>query len=106
VHASVRAGTFVMQALWTSYSPIRSLTVRYEFDVAGARYSGDRIGFVGYSPSSVARLRTMYRTGNAVTVWYDPADPNESVLQRRAAWLLFMQLLVGGTFVLLGVVVY
>lgn len=76
--------------LRTFYRP----TIVYLFSVNGRDYIGDRITFggqAGWSASIFFRYRlARYPEGSQVTVYYNPANPSEAVLERRAfgLWLL------------------
>jgi hypothetical protein len=67
-----------------SYTP----HVRYTYHANGADYTGDKItfGFVsGYGSESKARAGLMkYPIGGQVPVYYDPANPEKAVLERKA----------------------
>ncbi len=58
--------------------------VRYRYTVHGIEYEGNLGTF---SPImnhlDAAEYLKRYRPGTAVTVWYDPADPSRSLLERR-----------------------
>ena len=66
-----------------TYSP----KLRYSYTVEGAGYSSDRIAF-GYgktfnSESAALASLQKYSRGSVVTVYYNPENPNEAVLERR-----------------------
>jgi hypothetical protein len=66
-----------------TYSP----KLRYSFTVEGTEYSSDRIAF-GYgktftSESAALSSIPKYSQGSLVTVYYNPENPNEAVLERR-----------------------
>ena len=75
--------------------------VRYAYRVLGQEYVGNQITFGGtLGGSSPARARAVvarYPEGERVTVYYNPDNPQEAVLERKVAapWLL---LVVGGAF--------
>jgi hypothetical protein len=68
----------------TSFKP----NVTYEYEVNGHRYRGDRLrasdGFysVGMLPGSAQAIVDRYPAGAPVTVYYNPASPQESLLER------------------------
>jgi hypothetical protein len=66
----------------TSYTP----TIRYRYSVVGAEYTGTRLGFGlqrSYNnPSGAQNALAKYPVGGFITVYYDPANPHESVLER------------------------
>jgi hypothetical protein len=83
--------------------------VVYTYEVNGRLYQSERLypaGGVGGSPAMTTVAR--YPAGKQVTVYYNPDDPTEAVLERRAPanfWLLFSILLIvlslGGALVLM-----
>ena len=68
--------------------------ISYSFEVAGRTYRGNRIG-IEDSPRSfdVATTLQRYPKGKAVTVYYDPQNPQDCILERddegnvRNAWI-------------------
>jgi hypothetical protein len=59
--------------------------VSYSYEVAGTTYHGVRISFadpVDANKKRVADLVARYPAGAVVQVAYDPANPNESVLEQ------------------------
>jgi hypothetical protein len=68
----------------TSFHP----SITYEYEVNGQRYRGDRLrasdGFysMGMLPGSAQAAVDRYRPGAPVTVYYNPQNPHESVLER------------------------
>ncbi len=67
----------------TAYYPV----VHYEYSVNGRRYEGNRIRFgmeMGRgSPKWGQSIVDSYPTGGLIPVYYDPADPSKSVLDRE-----------------------
>lgn len=61
--------------------------VRYEYVVDGERYENDVVRFNQHSlsRSEKARLVSDHPVGRRVEVFYDPSDPDESVLV-RGSW--------------------
>jgi hypothetical protein len=80
--------------------------VAYEFVVAGRTYQGSRIDLAPDSGNpEVAETLKRYPRGAIVTVFYDPADPAQCILERddpknlRAGWFsvaVLTALIVGG----------
>jgi hypothetical protein len=68
----------------TSYYPY----VVYEYDAQGQRYRNDRLNFgsavgkgvAGWVQNDIAK----YQPGSQHPVYYDPADPRQAVLERKA----------------------
>jgi hypothetical protein len=81
-----------------SYTPV----VKYGFGVAGKPYVGTRIRFDAKAFQSDAAARKSvagFRPGLPVTVFYNPANPSDCVLERKntAGWVF----LILGAFILL-----
>jgi Protein of unknown function (DUF3592) len=80
----------------TSYYPV----VVYEYEVLGHRYHSSKLNFaaIGYGMSSMAEAKAApYLPGNRVTVYYDPNEPGNAVLERNApgsSVLLWVVLLI------------
>ena len=72
--------------------------IEYEFSVGGAKYRGARIGIADTSGSDTEPALNRYPVGQAVTVFYDPADPNDCVLEREVP-----KGLVSGCMIMLAV---
>jgi len=84
----------------TSYYP----EVRYEYDLLGAQYSGDKIAFGAKTGNSnqkkTQEALVQYPVGKSVIVYYDPANPEDAVLERRVGGKVF--LIVGIIFLLVA----
>ena len=83
------------------YSPY----VSYEYQVGGRSLSGSRIRFGSASSRDQAKAAAVlqrYPEGKAVTVYYDPARPDEAVLERSAAGSA-SYLYLGVGFLLFGI---
>lgn len=80
--------------------------VGYEYAVAGATHEGFRVWIGdGYSASPGREFRAAvgrYPEGARVTVFYDPADPAESVLEPGATWSGSIVFLIGLGLLALG----
>lgn len=70
--------------------------VTYSYELAGVRYTGDKVnmgGTVSASTDALARrVAAKYPVGVAVEVHYNPANPADSVLEPRATvlWLFWL----------------
>jgi hypothetical protein len=99
MHAGVRVSTGGESG--TSYYP----DVHYAYDVGGRRYVNGRMVFGGHTASNshnaAQRLAARYAAGSVVQVYYDPANPQDAVLERRSGITRFF-VLFGGFFVVLG----
>ena len=84
----------------TSYYP----EVRYEYDLLGATYTGDKIAF-GAKTGNSSQKKTQealaqYPVGKSVTVYYDPNNREDAVLERRVGGKVF--LIIGIVFLLVA----
>lgn len=79
--------------------------VEYTYEVGGQTYTGKRLAFggiVGHSdPAKAAAALAPYQPGSTVTVYYDPQNPAEAVLERKAGGYTW-GLVVGAICLLLG----
>ena len=85
----------------TNYVPF----VQYEYQVGGQNYQGNRLAFQekGYNSHKKAfKLVAAYPAGNPVSVYYDPANPQNAVLERKAHGNNIL-LVVGGILVLAAI---
>ena len=70
--------------------------IQYSYQVAGIGYAGDRVAFGGRTSGTLASLESSmvkrYPAGSDVTVFYDPANPSQAVLERDAkhVWILWV----------------
>jgi hypothetical protein len=73
--------------------------VIYSFTVNGQTYGGDRVAFGANAASTLPRLISgaagRYPAGSHVTVYYNPDNPAEAVLERRASGLMIVWVLAG-----------
>lgn len=78
--------------------------VRYEYDLLGATFTGDKIAFgtkTGNSGQKKAQeALAQYPVGKSVTVYYDPNNREEAVLERRVGGKVF--LIVGIIFLMVA----
>ncbi len=85
--------------------PTYSPTIRYAYDVGGRMYTNARLAFGGVTndsnPAVAQRAVARYPAGAIVQVYYNPANPQDAVLERRAGISRFMFGL-GGVFLVLG----
>jgi len=66
----------------TSYMP----QVKYTYSVTGNTYQGSHIGFgvpISGFESSAKKVVARYRTGATRTVFYNPQNPAQAVLERN-----------------------
>lgn len=95
-HSSSKGGT--------TYSP----KVCYTYSIDGVSYTSDRYSTFGISTSDYAAQKEkarQYRPGQEITIYYDPSNPSESVIERVTSVPFF---LVGffGIFLGAGVLLF
>ena len=85
---------------------------RYRFNVGGRTYKGSRVGIhtgkdnIGhYHEVWAQKLKQLRKSRQPVAVWYNPVNPDESLLDPNMRWgLMAMQLAFAGVFSLVGLV--
>jgi hypothetical protein len=93
-----------MQDSSSSSGPTYKADVAYRYQVKGRDFSSEQITLADYS-STTGRAQAIvnrYPHGAAVTVYYNPANPAEAVLERGASGGLNLLYLIGGLFALGG----
>ena len=86
--------------------------VRYSFLVSGREYVSNQYSYAGSSDSRYACTAVnSCPPGKAVTVYYDPENPSESVLSTQAStianfMLIFLQPFVAVVLVMIGVTIW
>jgi hypothetical protein len=69
-----------------SESPTYAPHIEYTYSVNGLVYRGSRIGFgdvTGTTHRESVHAADRFPTGSACTVYYDPADPSNAVLEKK-----------------------
>jgi hypothetical protein len=82
-----------------------SACVSYEYQVLGQLYTGTKISF-GFAKAHNSRGQAendlaRYPLGSQVTIYYDPSNPTEAVLERKAGNSVLATIL-GAAFILLS----
>ena len=77
----------------------------YEYSVEGISYTSNRLSFSEYMRfhRSCQRVIDRYPTGKSITVYYDPKNPKNSVIQKgriKSAILLFVLTMILTVYVL------
>jgi hypothetical protein len=80
----------------SSSSGTQKVEARYRYTIEGVGYTNDRVAITtasdnigDFQKKLGGQLVRQYRSGQPVTVWYDPADPYDSILNRDMRWGLF-----------------
>ena len=80
--------------------------VEYQYTVEGTTYEGDRVSFAGRvstnNEADALEVIATYREGSKVAVYYDPADPEEAVLEPGLTGMVFLFPVIGGVFLVIG----
>lgn len=90
-----------------------NVTATYQYEVAGNKYQGVRVHIANFKDNigsyhiDMRRyLAEKKRTGQPVTIWFDPDNPADSVIDRDMRWGLFALMSVFcSVFVIIGLVV-
>ena len=87
----------------TSYKP----RIKFEFEHDGLRHEGDDYSFSIMSGESqwARQIVKQYRPGEQHTCYFDPNDPNDSVLNREMDWSasgFFLPVFIPSIFLLIG----
>ncbi len=81
-----------------------------DYEVAGRPYIGRRFGYGGHvlrgDEETAVELQAKARRGEPVAVWYDPADPRESVLVRERVGHPVRELVVGLLLLAVGATLF
>jgi len=80
--------------------------IRYQYHVMGTEYQGNKISFgpkVGGNRSRAEKMIEKYSTGAGVTVYYQPDNPANAILERS---LSKISLVMGMVFFLAGIFIY
>ena len=92
----------------SSKKPTYYAKVRYQYEVSGKIYTGDRISFSGgeggEKKSESQAVVDHYPSGQKVIVYYDPKHPDKAVLERGLIWKTFMPLVAGLAFLAVAIV--
>ena len=83
-------------------------TVTYSYEVRGSAWRGHRIKFGEYgfgSYGDVEALKDRYREGARVTVYYDPDNPSDAVLEPGVGSDAWVGLGVGTVLLAAGIVI-
>jgi len=80
--------------------------VRYEYTVADQMYVSDRLSFDyggNRNPKEALKVLHKYRQHHEVPVYYNPKDPNESVLEPGNVDNVYLLLVIGGLLAFMGI---
>ncbi|MDO8571970.1 MAG: DUF3592 domain-containing protein [bacterium] len=81
--------------------------IGYDYILNGQTHSGSDVSFGAYSSSNASEMRSIvnrYPLGKSVAVYYNPKDPNASVLEPGANLGSFLAAGIGALFFILGIV--
>jgi len=88
----------------TDESDCPTAWVRYEYAVAGVRYRNDRIRSTPWCPSAAERseFNARYSRVETLTVYYNPAMPQDALLEPGRTERLWKRLMLVTGFVVFG----
>lgn len=81
--------------------------VQYEYTVGDGLYLSDRLAFQKddtRDPKEALKVMNKYRRLHEVTVYYDPKNPQESVLQPSYMGDIYIPFIIGGLLTFLGLI--
>lgn len=89
------------------------VSATYQYEVAGNKYRGERVSVANfkdnigsYHTEMRGYLTEKRRTGQPMTIWFDPNNPVDSVIDRDMRWGLFtLMTAFCSVFITLGLVV-
>ena len=89
VRGRVTGGAVVANSTFDDGSPAYYPVISYQYEVAGKEYQGKRrtlvnVGVGGVLRGAAQQVVARYPVGSEVTVFYDPEDPGEAVLERTS----------------------
>ncbi len=79
--------------------------IRYNYSVNGKEFTGNKVDLGEYSSSDVGyaqKITARYPVGKSVRVYYDPAHPGTAVLEPGFTGGLWIPLVIGGVFSVVG----
>lgn len=81
--------------------------INFAYEINGINHESDRINFdYGMRTSNLRKQQTIleqYPVNSEVTVYYDPDDPSQSVLEKRVNGA-FTTILVSAVFIAIGII--
>ena len=80
--------------------------IAYRYKVNGANYSSSKVAFLDLASSSTGRAQSIverYPDKSKVDVYYNPADPSESILEPGSTGGINVLYLIAGIFATAGV---
>ena len=82
--------------------------ITYQYSINDHTYSSNRISYGDYSSSDgehANQLVTQYYVGRNVTVFYNPKNPSEAILEPGATFFSYMFLLAGILPIVIGIII-
>ena len=93
-----------IQSVDTSGDVSHVTVARYQYRVGGRDFIGERLRFDGQGGSKHTTAEVLFRrlpgVGEAVDVWFDPAEPERAVLDPTLRWSTYLVAALGAIFVL------
>lgn len=78
-------------------------TVKYQYEVDGSTYEGDRIIF-GSSAELLSSTLDRYPVGATVNVFYNPDNPESAVLQTGSTSSMYLYVVLGPILAIIGTI--
>ncbi len=96
--AGVVLRSTVLQQQESNQLSLFNLDLVYQYEVAGKRYLGSRLGFASTEsadPPPLIALTQKYPRGKEVTVHYQPSNPSMAVLEAGSDFVFFISPAMG-----------
>lgn len=77
--------------------------IRYDYEVNGKKYNGDRYGITKRNYGSIRKVEKLlagYRAGNIVTVWHSADEPTFAVLDKSISAHAWIVLFISGSLLI------
>lgn len=92
----VTEGVVIESKVIGGFDAVAKPRVSYRYEVDGKSYTSDRISFLLFGDDSHAeQVVAAYPQNRIVTVYYDPTNPAESVLEPRSSTVAILTLVAG-----------
>ena len=101
---SSRGRVVAFEVYWVDAERTQNdVRVAYDYVVAGATLSGNRISLGGTGSGSIKAKTARYQPGTEVDVFYDPHKPASAVLERKLPGKVLLFPIMGVFLILVGV---
>lgn len=89
------------------FDPLYKANIKYQYTINDNTYTSKRIFYGDFvrtgSSLPAKKIIKKYSVSDGVSVYYNPANPKESVLEKGVHGIIFIQLLIGVIFIIVSV---